>query len=82
LPTVSCGQDRIAKGSHSSYAMHRCTAPATNPGCLGPKQTRRSAGCPAPARSPYSVLLRVGFAMPLPVTGSAVRFYRTLSPLP
>ncbi len=35
-----------------------------------------------PARSPYLVLLRVGFALPLAVTGSAVRSYRTLSPLP
>jgi len=34
------------------------------------------------ARSPYSVLLRVGFALPLAVTGSAVRSCRTLSPLP
>jgi hypothetical protein len=31
---------------------------------------------------PYSVLLRVGFTVPLSVTTSAVRSYRTISPLP
>lgn len=31
---------------------------------------------------PYLVLLRVGFTSPLTVTSSAVRSYRTLSPLP
>jgi len=31
---------------------------------------------------PYLVLLRVGFALPPPVTGSAVRSYRTFSPFP
>ncbi|CDO36646.1 hypothetical protein SPHV1_2390003 [Novosphingobium sp. KN65.2] len=62
-------------------ATHCRAAPATNPGCLGPKPTRLSARKPK-ASSPYSVLLRVGFTMPLAVTGSAVRFYRTLSPLP
>ena len=60
----------------------RChAAPATNPGCRGPKQTCQRAFRPL-ARSPYSVLLRVGFALPLAVTGSAVRSCRTLSPLP
>ena len=29
---------------------------------------------------PYSVLLPVGFAVPLAVAGSAVRSYRTVSP--
>jgi len=31
---------------------------------------------------PYSVLLRMGFAVPRTVAGRAVRSYRTLSPLP
>ena len=31
---------------------------------------------------PYSVLLQVGFAWPIPVTRDAVRSYRTFSPLP
>ncbi len=31
---------------------------------------------------PYLVLLRVGFALPPPVTGDAVRSYRTFSPFP
>jgi len=33
-----------------------------------------------PARRPYSVLLPVGFTVPPPVAGGAVRSYRTLSP--
>ncbi|VWX47036.1 hypothetical protein NOVOSPHI9U_10473 [Novosphingobium sp. 9U] len=57
--------------------LHRSS---DQPGLSGPKQTRL--GPKALARSPYSVLLRVGFAMPLAVTGSAVRSCRTLSPLP
>jgi hypothetical protein len=33
-------------------------------------------------RRPYSVLLPVGFAVPLPLPENAVRSYRTVSPLP
>ncbi len=74
-------RDRPRRGSHSSYAAHCCDRSSDQPGPPRPEtglpRTLRSL-----ARGPYSVLLRVGFAMPLPVTGSAVRSCRTLSPLP
>src|SRR5262249_39552805 len=36
----------------------------------------------SPRCRPYSVLLPVGFAVPSPLPGNAVRSYRTFSPLP
>ena len=38
--------------------------------------------CGPHLQDPYLALLRVGFTMPLTVASSAVRSYRTLSPLP
>ena len=60
-PRFPFGGDRIAAGSHSSRR--------TVAGTL--KQSTRTAGpkqaCSKRARSPYSILLRVGFAVPLPL---------------
>jgi hypothetical protein len=46
-----------------------------------PERLGRTALGQVPRRS-YSVLLPVGFAVPLPLPASAVRSYRTVSPLP
>ena len=59
---------------------------------LGHASPRASCGLPGSTRGPrvaalrrlppYLALLRVGFTLPLPVASSAVRSYRTISPLP
>ena len=61
----------------------RCPAPrATYPdGGIGTPVLKRAASVDRAAGRPYSVLLPVGFTLP-PVTGGAVRSYRTVSPLP
>jgi hypothetical protein len=48
------------------------------PGDAGPFEPRERASL----ASPYLVLLRVGFDLPTPLPGFAVRSYRTFSPLP
>jgi hypothetical protein len=52
--------------------VHLCTARATYP------EVERS----GPLLLPYLVLLRMGFTLPARITPSAVRSYRTFSPLP
>src|SRR5271165_2118125 len=54
------------------WAVHLCPAQATYP------EVERS----GPLLLPYLVLLRMGFTLPARITPSAVRSYRTFSPLP
>ena len=54
------------------WARHYCQALATYP------EVERS----GPLLLPYLVLLRMGFALPDGIASSAVRSYRTFSPLP
>jgi len=62
-----------------------CSLPNTScnqPEPLAEKASHAYAKGTAMPRGSYLVLLLTGFALPLAVTGSAVRFYRTFSPLP
>ena len=63
------------------WDVDHSTPRATNPGG-GVDHARAAQVAPHRTCRPYSVLLPVGFAVPLAVAGSAVRSYRTVSPLP
>ena len=55
------------------WDRHRCRPRTTNPGGTAVRVI---------THLPYSIFLRVGFALPALSPGAAVRSYRTVSPLP
>jgi hypothetical protein len=71
------------RDGHSSGTpvARRVKQPTRTAGPDRPGACPRASGETLPRRS-YSVLLPVGFAVPLPLPASAVRSYRTVSPLP
>lgn len=72
-PGVSAGRDGHSSGTPVAGRLEQPTRTAARkPAWIG-----RTDPC-----RPYSVLLPVGFAVPAPLPETAVRSYRTLSPLP
>ncbi|GAO55306.1 hypothetical protein NMD1_02417 [Novosphingobium sp. MD-1] len=67
VPPTVCHSAPYRRGQPFLSATRCRAAPATNPDIAGPKTLARNTPAGCPARRPYSVLLRVGFAVPLPL---------------
>ena len=68
-----------SSGTHVAVSLKRPTRKRVRITLRAPSTSMTKWG---PRRLPYLVLLQVGFAVPLSVATSAVRSYRTVSPLP